>query len=54
MGKQIEKLKEIIAVVCNTIVQDEDFKKTVEFQLEELENTTEKVEDDKEIKIVNQ
>ena len=54
MGKQIEKLKEIIAVVCNTIVQDEDFKKMVEFQLEELENTTEKVEDDKDIKIINQ
>jgi len=48
MAQQIVKLKEIITVVCNTGVQDEELKKIVEIQLEDLENTTVEEEDDEE------
>jgi len=40
-------------VVCNTVVQDEELKKIVKIQLEDLENTTVEEEDDEEIVIIN-
>ena len=41
MEKQIKKLKEIITVVCNKIVQDEVFKESIAVQLDKIDEISE-------------
>ena len=41
MEKQIEKLKEIIAVVCDKIVQDKVFKESIAVQLDKINEISE-------------
>ena len=41
MEKQIEKLKEIITVVCNKIVQDKVFKESIAVQLDKIDEISE-------------
>jgi len=41
MKRQIEKLQEVIKMICNTIVQEESVRKEVENQLEKIEKEVE-------------
>ena len=41
MKKQIEKLQEVIKMICNTIMQEESVRKEVENQLEKIEKEVE-------------
>jgi len=49
MQQQIEKLKDIITMICSMIVKDDNIKKVVESQLQEINNEAINEENNKEI-----
>ena len=49
MQQQIEKFKDIIIMICSTIVKDDNIKKVVESQLQEINNKAINEENNKEI-----